>query len=128
MVEYEPITGRYFTMQIAGEACRVYVEEAGAGIPLLCLHTAGADARQYRHLLNDPEVCRRFRVIAFDLPWHGKSSPPEGFQDERYLLSPELYMDSVMAVVRGLGLERPVVMGCSIGGRAVLVMEGTLLI
>ncbi|MBU1361360.1 MAG: alpha/beta hydrolase [Gammaproteobacteria bacterium] len=120
VAQAEPICGRYWPLDIQGHAHRVYVEEAGAGIPLLCLHTAGADARQYRHLLNDPEVCRRFRVIAFDLPWHGKSSPPEGFQDERYLLSPELYMDSVMAVVRGLGLERPVVMGCSIGGRAVL--------
>jgi pimeloyl-ACP methyl ester carboxylesterase len=116
----EAVTGRYWHLDIQGRAHRVYVEEAGQGIPLLCLHTAGADARQYRHLLNDAEVTRQFRVIAFDLPWHGKSSPPEGFQDRQYLLSPELYMASVMAVVHGMELEQPVVMGCSIGGRAVL--------
>ena len=28
---------------------------------------------------NDPEVTARFRVIAFDMPWHGKSSPPVGW-------------------------------------------------
>jgi pimeloyl-ACP methyl ester carboxylesterase len=116
----ESVIGRYWRLDIQGRAHRVYVEEAGQGTPLLCLHTAGADGRQYRHLLNDEEVTSRYRVIAFDLPWHGKSSPPEGFQDERYLLTPALYMDTVMAVVRGLQLDRPVVIGCSIGGRAVL--------
>ncbi|MBG9389345.1 alpha/beta fold hydrolase [Caenimonas aquaedulcis] len=120
MVKPEPVVGRYWHLDIQGREHRVYVEEAGEGIPLVCLHTAGADGRQYRHLLNDAEVTRRFRVIAFDLPWHGKSSPPEGFHDEQYLLTPELYVASVMAVVRGMGLVKPVVMGCSIGGRAVL--------
>ena len=50
MPEFEAITGRYFTMEVAGKPCRIYVEEAGEGIPLVCLHTAGSDARQYRHL------------------------------------------------------------------------------
>ena len=53
---FEPITARYFTMEIDGVAHRIFVEEAGQGIPLLCLHTAGADSRQYRHLLNDPAI------------------------------------------------------------------------
>ena len=60
-VELEPIVGRYFTTEIAGERCRVYFEEAGAGIPLVCLHTAGADARQFRHLMCDPAVTDHFR-------------------------------------------------------------------
>jgi hypothetical protein len=33
---------------------RLYFEEAGYGIPLVCLHMAGADGRQFRHLLADP--------------------------------------------------------------------------
>ena len=56
MFEFEPIVGRFFTVSIDGAEHRVYVEEAGKGLPLLCLHTAGADSRQYRHLLNDPEA------------------------------------------------------------------------
>lgn len=116
----EPVVGRYLRLDFNGRPHRIYFEEAGQGIPLVCLHTAGADGRQYRALLNDAEITRRFRVIAFDLPWHGKSSPPPGFEREAYQLTTDLYVDTVMAVCRALGLERPVVIGCSIGGRAVL--------
>ena len=34
MPEFEPITGRYITIEIAGEHHRIFVEEAGSGIPL----------------------------------------------------------------------------------------------
>ena len=39
----------------------------------LCLHTAGSDGRQFRGLLNDKRVTDNYRVIVFDMPWHGKS-------------------------------------------------------
>ena len=117
---FEPIVGRYLRFAFRGRPHRLYVEEAGQGIPLLCLHTAGSDGRQYRAVLNDPEITKRFRVIAFDLPWHGKSSPPAGFENEAYSLDTALYVETVLAVSEALGLDRPVVMGCSIGGRAVL--------
>lgn len=120
MPEFEPIVGRYLTVAIDGIDHRVYVEEAGQGIPLLCLHTAGADSRQYRHLLNDPEVTDRFRVVAFDMPWHGRSDPPPGWWLTRYELTTEQYLSIIRAVWRTLGLERPVVMGCSMGGAIVL--------
>ena len=116
----EPVIGRYLRLDFNGQPHRIYFEEAGEGIPLVCLHTAGADGRQYRALLNDAEITKRFRVVVFDLPWHGKSSPPPGFEREAYKLTTDLYVDTVMAVCRALKLERPVVMGCSIGGRAVL--------
>ena len=74
---------------------------------LLCLHTAGSDGRQYRHILNDPEVTARFRVIAFDLPWHGKSSPPEGFGKEVYRLTTDSYVETVMAVADALDWSGP---------------------
>ncbi|HUN51088.1 MAG TPA: alpha/beta fold hydrolase, partial [Candidatus Sulfotelmatobacter sp.] len=119
-VRIEPVTGRYLHLAIAGRPHRLYFEEAGQGIPLLCLHTAGSDGRQFRAVLNDAAITSRYRVIAFDLPWHGKSSPPSGFQNEIYALTTDRYVDTVMAVKAALGLERPVVMGCSIGGRAVL--------
>ena len=63
---------------LLGRPHRLYIEEAGQGIPLLCLHTAGSDGRQYRGLLNDKRITDNYRVIVFDMPWHGKSSPPEG--------------------------------------------------
>ncbi|MCA0242354.1 MAG: alpha/beta hydrolase [Proteobacteria bacterium] len=116
----EPIVGRYLHLQIGGRAHRVYFEECGQGIPLVCLHTAGADGRQFRHLLCDDAVTCRFRVLAFDMPWHGKSYPPAGFEDEEYRLGTALYVDTIRAFCAALGLQRPVVMGCSIGGRIVL--------
>ena len=120
MSEIEPIVGRYLRLTLDGRPHRVYFEEAGEGIPLVCLHTAGADGRQWRHLLNDGDVTRHYRVLAFDMPWHGKSLPPVGWQDEEYRLTSAAYVDMVMAFVRALGLARPVVMGCSIGGKIVL--------
>ncbi|HKI99562.1 MAG TPA: alpha/beta hydrolase [bacterium] len=119
-VTIEPIVGRYMNLEFQGRPHRIYFEEAGQGIPLLCLHTAGSDGRQYRALLNDAEVTRDFRVVVFDMPWHGKSSPPAGWENEEYLLTTEGYTDLIMTVARALNLERPVVIGCSIGGRIVL--------
>jgi len=119
-MKIEPIVGRYAHLELEGREHRIYFEEAGQGIPLLCLHTAGSDARQYRAVLNDAEIVRRFRVVAFDMPWHGKSSPPAGWEKEDYRLTTGRYTGMIMSVARALGLERPVVMGCSIGGRIVL--------
>jgi pimeloyl-ACP methyl ester carboxylesterase len=116
----EPIVGRYVTIKAGGRAQRIYFEEAGQGRPVLCLHTAGADTRQWRHVLNDKGLTATNRFIAFDMPWHGKSLPPEGFQTEEYLLTTEAYMETVLAIVAALGLERPVLAGCSMGGRIAL--------
>ena len=119
-VGVEPIMGRYIHLTLDGRRHRIYFEEAGAGIPLVCLHTAGADGRQFRHLMNDEAVTRHYRVIAFDMPRHGKSLPPVGWQDEEYQLTTKGYTDFVMTFVRALGLDRPVALGCSIGGKIVL--------
>jgi pimeloyl-ACP methyl ester carboxylesterase len=120
MPDFEPIVGRYCAVEIDGAAHRVYVEEAGSGIPLLCLHTAGADSRQYRHVLNDPEVTSRFRVVAFDMPYHGRSTPAGEWWLSKYRLTTASYLATIRAVWLALGLERPVVMGCSMGGAIVL--------
>lgn len=116
----EPIIGRYIRVSVMGEDCRIYFEEAGQGIPLVCLHTAGADTRQFRHLMGDDAVTKNFRVIAFDLPWHGKSYPPIGWEKYEYRLTTERYVATIRGFCAALGLQRPVALGCSIGGRIVL--------
>jgi pimeloyl-ACP methyl ester carboxylesterase len=118
--EIESIVGRYMHLRLGGRLCRVYFEEAGKGIPLVCLHTAGSDTRQYRHLMVDAAVTDHYRVLAFDLPWHGKSNPPSGWHEEEYRLTTEAYIEAIMGFCRALELERPVVIGCSMGGRIVL--------
>jgi pimeloyl-ACP methyl ester carboxylesterase len=119
-MKVEPIVGKYLRLDLGGRAHRLYFEEAGEGIPLICLHTAGADGRQFRHLMLDEDVTRDFRVLAFDMPWHGKSLPPEGWQHEEYRLTTAAYTEMIVAFCDALALVRPVVMGCSIGGRIVL--------
>ena len=119
-VELEPIVGRYAQVEIHDRANRIYFEEAGQGIPLVCLHTAGADATQFRHLLNDQSITKDYRIIAFDLPWHGKSLPPAGYHMEEYKLTTEVYVETIMTVCGALDLKQPVIMGCSMGGRIVL--------
>jgi pimeloyl-ACP methyl ester carboxylesterase len=116
----EPITGRYVTVTVGGTPQRIYFEQAGHGRPVLCLHTAGADTRQWRHLMNDAAITGQNRLIAFDMPWHGKSLPPEGFETQEYLLTTETYIETVLAVADALALERPVLAGCSMGGRIAL--------
>ena len=103
----EPVTGRYLHLQLEGRDNRVYFEEAGQGIPLVCLHTAGSDGRQFRGLLNDAAVTNHYRVIAFDMPWHGKSSPPVGWEREEYQLTTRRYTDMIMAFCRALTSTRP---------------------
>jgi pimeloyl-ACP methyl ester carboxylesterase len=120
MPAYDPITGRYVHVELEGKPHRIYFEEAGAGTPLVCLHTAGSDSRQYRHLLCDAEVTSRYRVIAFDLPWHGRSLPPDGWWQAEYLLTTERYVAWVMGFIAALELDQPIVIGCSMAGSLVL--------
>ena len=71
----ETVCGHYLNFQTDGDPHRVYFENAGAGIPLVCLHTAGADSWQYRALLNDETITERIQVIVPDMPCHENSSP-----------------------------------------------------
>lgn len=118
MARFSPITGRYVYLDVDGVEYRVYLEEAGQGIPLVCQHTAGSDGRQYRHLLEDPEITSRFRVIAADLPYHGKSLPPMTvrYWEQQYRLTQKFFIDYWVKLVTELELDRPVYMGCSMGG------------
>jgi pimeloyl-ACP methyl ester carboxylesterase len=120
MSDFEPIVGRYLPVTIDEEEHRIFIKEAGNGIPLLCLHTAGNDSRQFRHIMNDAEITKRFRVIAFDLPYHGRSTPPDKWWLKKFRLTTVTYLEMIRAVWQALKLDRPLVMGCSMGGAIVL--------
>ncbi len=120
MVTIEAITGRYVNLDIDGISHRIFFEEAGHGLPLICMHTAGADSRQWRHLLNDKDVTNNFRVIAFDLPFHGKSTPPDNWWLSNYELKTIHYAKIVRQFWQALGLEKPILMGCSMAGAIIL--------
>jgi pimeloyl-ACP methyl ester carboxylesterase len=115
---FAPITGRYVYLEIQGHTYRVFFEEAGEGIPLILQHTACADSRQWRHLLEDPEITAQFRLIAADMPYHGKSIPPEDLEwwTSEYSLTQDFFEEYLLKLCAGLELDRPAYMGCSMGG------------
>ncbi|WP_129115968.1 alpha/beta fold hydrolase [Halegenticoccus tardaugens] len=120
----EDITGHYVGVEIQGTTYRVYYEENGPedGIPLLCQHTAGNHGQEWRHLLADEEITKDFRVIAHDLPFHGKSLPPTAHEwwKEDYMLDSKRFAESIVKVTDALELEDPVYMGSSIGGNIIM--------
>jgi pimeloyl-ACP methyl ester carboxylesterase len=135
-------TGRYVHVELDGLDHRIYYEEAGQGIPLLLQHTAGSHGVQWRHLFEQTALTDRFRLIAYDLPFHGKSLPPTGrrWWDETYRLTGDFLRQVPVGLADVLALEQPAFMGCSVGGllaldlalhhgdlfRAVVSVEGAL--
>ncbi len=97
---------------------RIYYETAGRGIPLLLQHTAGAQSVQWRHLFEMPEITDHFQLIAYDLPFHGKSIPPvdQRWWEHEYKLRGALLRQIPVALAAALELDQPVFMGCSVGG------------
>ena len=57
-IKFENISGKYFSLKVRKQTYRIYMEESGKGTPLLCLHTAGSDSRQFRHVLNDKQITK----------------------------------------------------------------------
>ena len=117
--DFDDVVGRYMYVKIQGVQYRIYYEEAGSGdIPLVLQHTAGSDGRQWRHVLEDPDYQKLYRMISYDLPFHGRSLPPTSqcWWDQPYKLTRSFLMEAVIAISVKLGLDRPVYMGCSVGG------------
>lgn len=112
------VTGRYVYLDVQGVEYRVYFEEAGEGIPVVLQHTAGCDSKQWRHVLEDPDFTSHYLLIAPDLPFHGRSLPPESQQwwTEEYELKQDFFLAFHVALVRALELEDAVYAGCSMGG------------
>ena len=139
---FDSPVGRYIHLELEGQDHRVYFEEAGQGIPILLQHTAGCHGSQWRHLFECREITDHFRLIAYDLPYHGKSLPPMGpkWWETEYKLTGSFLRSVPLALSQALTLDRPVFMGCSVGGllaldlalnhpdqfRAVISLEGGL--
>ncbi|GAB2963684.1 alpha/beta hydrolase [Amycolatopsis acidiphila] len=94
---------------------RSFVLEEGHGQPVLCLHTAGQSGVQWRDVQSELAALG-YRVIVPDLPGHGRSEPaPAG--PVRDLA---VYAAWCEELIDRLELERPFVVGCSIGGAITL--------
>lgn len=94
-----------------------YVESAGAGPAVLCIHTAGQSGVQWRHVTEDLATMG-YQVIVADLPGHGRSEPhPEG-----PVTSLRVYAEWCGQLLDALEVGQPYIVGCSIGGKIALEM------
>lgn len=87
--------------------CKVHVREAGSGTPLLFLHGAGGLFPENPFL---DRLAERYHVLAPEWPGYGESSGEERLED---MLDFTLHG---WDVVEALGLERPHLLGHSMGG------------
>jgi pimeloyl-ACP methyl ester carboxylesterase len=106
----KPTTGHYIDV----DGIRTHYETAGEGYPIVCFHAACQDTLMYRYVLDG--LSDQFRVIAIDAPSHSKSDEPAGGE----FTSLTQHAEFNERVIEKLGLEKPVIIGCSMGGNLVL--------
>jgi pimeloyl-ACP methyl ester carboxylesterase len=120
------ISGRYVPTRIDGEMHHVYVEQAGTGTPVLLLHTAGADSRQFMQQLSDKDLGKRFAMYAVDLPYHGRTMPPASWQGGPYKLTADAYLSWCEAILRTIIGTPAVIVGGSMGAAMSLLLAAEL--
>ncbi|WP_114226815.1 MULTISPECIES: alpha/beta fold hydrolase [Sphingomonas] len=104
--EMVPMDGRI----VSAGPYKLHVTEQGEGRPLLLIHGLGAQLRSFGQAMVD-ELAKDHRVIRIDRPGSGYSPPlPSGSQR----LSDQA--DAIAALIDELGLEKPILVGHSLGG------------
>jgi pimeloyl-ACP methyl ester carboxylesterase/putative sterol carrier protein len=107
----KPTIGRYVDV----DGLRTYYEEAGEGpATIVCFHAACQDTLMWRHVLDG--LSDECRVISIDAPAHAKTLEPEGGEFKSLTRHAE-FNERLMEI---LGIEKPVIIGCSMGGNLVL--------
>jgi N-formylmaleamate deformylase len=91
-----------------GDQCITLRRWPGMGPPLLLVHGIGSSGASWEPLV--PALAREFTPITFDLRGHGASGKPAS----GYLYGD--YVDDLDRILDALRLERPLIMGHSLGG------------
>ena len=119
----EGVTGHYSRIDSDSNVYPpVYYERAGdrSNPPLVMLHTAGADSRQYHHILSDPDMLAMWNMYAFDMPGHGKTMPASDSLWQGYRLDKQSYASVCHAFIASVVKSPAVVLGCSMGAAMAL--------
>ena len=94
---------------ITVDGIRLHVAEAGQGPGLVLLHGLSATHANWEYTI--PAFADRWRVVAPDLPGHGRSAKP----DAPYTI--DFYAGVIRSLGRALGIDEAVVIGNSLGGQ-----------
>lgn len=118
------VTSRHRVVALPdGTFARLHYMEAGQGWPVVFLHTAGADARQFLHQLADTKLQKNHRLLAFDMPWHGLSSGADNVETTaQYKLTEARYLQWVVAFIDEIVQEPVILVGCSMGASMALTV------
>ncbi len=107
-VSQKKVAGKYADVN----GIKLYYEIHGKGKPLILLHGGLGAIELFGP--NLPALAKGRKVIAVDLQGHGRTA------DIDRPLSDELMADDIAALIKHLGLERPDIMGYSMGGYVAL--------
>jgi pimeloyl-ACP methyl ester carboxylesterase len=97
---------------VDADGARLYYEEAGTGFPVVFVHEFAGDYRSW-----EPQMryfSRRYRTVAYN----ARGYPPSDVPDSADAYSQDIACDDIAAVMRGLGIERAHIVGCSMGAFA----------
>ncbi len=96
----------------------IYTEEFGRrdGPAIVLVHGVMRDHNTWS-LQRESSLAERYRLVAFDLRGHGKSERPSV---PASYSGAEVWAGDLKAVLDHYGLERPILLGWSFGGRVVL--------
>lgn len=84
---------------------------------LICMHSEGRETRQFHRLMET--LADGFRVLAFDMPAHGKTWPMPGNIPIRDIKE---YLSFAKKVIAAFGLEKPWLLGCGLGANCALAL------
>jgi pimeloyl-ACP methyl ester carboxylesterase len=73
-------------------------------------------------VMNDKRAQQKLKMVAFDLPAHGRSFPPTDAMPGEHSLTEDMYIGIIAAVIKKLGLKRPIVCGASMAGEVCLAV------
>ena len=99
----------------AGIELAALIAGPGQSRPLLFLHGLGGNYGTWQVVLGD--LAESHRVVALDLPGHGKSSKPA---PDAFDYSLNTLAESVKTAIAVLKLRKPIVVGHSLGGAVAL--------
>ncbi len=98
----------------AGDGLILHARKSGDGNGLILLHGFTGSLETWAPF--EAQFAATHTVVAVDMPGHGLSSAPS--DPERYSL--DRFADDLASVMDAMGLERAVILGYSMGGRAAL--------
>src|SRR5258707_1269582 len=92
---------------IEAAGAKLAVMRRGKGQPVVCLHAIGHGARDFEPVAD--LIAKDFEIIALDWPGQGRSLP------DAQPPSAQRYAQILLATLEALKIERPIVIGNSIG-------------